>query len=123
VYQRAGRFGRADRLLSSREFQRVGRIGKRVASRYFVVLLATAEKPSEADRRRLGVTVSRRVGNAVKRNQIKRGVRAWFQRNRDELEGSLDVVVIARRDAAELTSGEITTALNEMLFSGKKAEE
>jgi len=120
VYKRTGRFERADRLLSSREFQRVGRIGKRVASRYFVVLLAATEKPSESGRRRLGVTVSRRVGNAVKRNRIKRGVRAWFQRSRYELEESLDVVVIARRDAAALSAGEITTTLDAMAVSAER---
>ena len=48
---------------------------------------------------RLGVTVTRKVGNAVQRNRIKRVVREVFRRNRD-LFPPADVVFVAKRDAA-----------------------
>jgi ribonuclease P protein component len=51
---------------------------------------------------RLGLTVSRKVGNAVVRNRVKRRVREWFRRTRSSFAGSWDIIVIARRDAAEL---------------------
>jgi ribonuclease P protein component len=51
---------------------------------------------------RLGLTVSRKVGNAVVRNRVKRRIREWFRRERGCFGGAWDVVVIARREAAAL---------------------
>jgi ribonuclease P protein component len=98
VAGRTGRFTRDDRLRRSREFQHVTRNGRRAASNAYVVLMG---EPRGASRRRLGLTVSRKVGNAVVRNQVKRRVREWFRRERGALaEG--DWVVIARRPAVAL---------------------
>jgi ribonuclease P protein component len=121
VTGRTGRFQRADRLLSSQEFRRVGRHGERLSTRYFVVLVSASETPGEKDRRRLGVTVSRRVGNAVVRNRVKRGVREWFRRNRVRLESPIDLVVIARNPASGLNGREIGVILDEMLFSARSS--
>jgi ribonuclease P protein component len=46
--------------------------------------------------------VSRKVGNAVVRNRVKRQVREWFRHTRSTLPGAWDIVVIARSEAAEL---------------------
>jgi ribonuclease P protein component len=46
---------------------------------------------------RLGITVTRKVGNAVRRNRIKRLVREWFRCRQQEL-SPCDLVVIAKRD-------------------------
>ena len=51
-------------------------------------------------RARLGITVTRKVGGAVRRNRIKRLVREWFRGRQEELK-SCDLVVIARRDIPE----------------------
>jgi len=51
---------------------------------------------------RLGLVVSRRVGGAVVRNRVKRVVREWFRRHRSLLPKGVDLVVIARSDAADL---------------------
>lgn len=64
--------------------------------------------------RRLGISASRRVGNAVVRNRVKRGVREWFRRQRETLPEGVDVVVIARRPAAELDGTGITRALESL---------
>lgn len=52
---------------------------------------------------RLGVTVTRKVGKAVKRNRIKRLVREAFRRERRSLPEGLDMVWVAKRDAIEMT--------------------
>jgi ribonuclease P protein component len=109
-----GRFGRADRLLRSSEFQRVTRCGKRAAARYFVVIAAPCEQPG-AQRQRLGVTVSRRVGNAVIRNRVKRRIREWFRAARHGLTPGIDVVVIARKGASELSTAETGVALGSLM--------
>ncbi len=64
--------------------------------------------------RRIGITASRKVGGAVVRNRIKRGVRDWFRRSRDELPGGVDVVVIARRPAARLSGRELSARLTDL---------
>jgi len=83
-----------------------------------VVLWVVSEATERGAGRRLGVTVSRRVGNAVVRNRVKRGVREWFRHKRGELEEPLEVVVIARQAASKLSAMEISNELNGLLKGG-----
>ena len=53
---------------------------------------------------RLGITVSRTVGNSVVRNRVKRRVRELFRVIRPRLAPNADFVVIAKSGAGELTS-------------------
>jgi ribonuclease P protein component len=109
-----GLFRRSDRLLLSRDFQRVARQGARVASSDFVMLVAPAgSAPGRLPgaTRRLGVTASRKVGPAVTRNRIKRGVREWFRHSREGFEVDVDVVVIARPGAASLEGARLRQQL------------
>jgi ribonuclease P protein component len=48
--------------------------------------------------RRLGVTVSKKVGNAVIRNRCKRIIREIFRKNKDKFPLGADVVVVVRRE-------------------------
>jgi ribonuclease P protein component len=114
---RTGRFERADRLLRWRDFQRLSRVGDQVVARPFVVLMASSDRASGGERPRLGVTVSRRVGNAVVRNRVKRAVREWFRRSRGSFERRLEIVVIARRGVKELSTREIWGVLNGIVSS------
>jgi len=109
------RFPSGSRLRRPREFQRVARIGKRRTSEHFIVLLACRDSDTMADRPRLGVTVSRRVGSAVVRNRVKRAVREWFRRTQGLLAPHADLVVIARQGAAGLRAREISDELCEVL--------
>ena len=61
---------------------------------------------------RLGLVVSRRVGNAVERNRVKRIVREWFRRERLEFSVAADFVVIARGAASGLTTPEAWSQLS-----------
>ncbi|MBW2542100.1 MAG: ribonuclease P protein component [Deltaproteobacteria bacterium] len=102
--------------MCTRDFTRVVKSGQRRVAGSFVVVLALETdsdggKPS-AGRPRLGVTVSKRVGNAVDRNRVKRRIREWFRRARTRLPQRSAIVVIARRTARDLSSGEIATALD-----------
>lgn len=102
-----GRFQPADRLRRSVEFQRVIRRGRRAAGGAFVVICAPRRERGEPARQaRLGITVSRKVGNAVVRNRVKRRIREWFRADRSALGAGVDLVVIGRAAAAELPSGE-----------------
>jgi ribonuclease P protein component len=103
-------FGAVDRLHRSAEFIRLQRSGLRFQSPHFVLYAGTLE--TEPERSRLGVTVSRRIGNAVIRNRVKRRVREIFRgRIRDSLAQGTSLVVIARAGAGSLATASITDEL------------
>jgi len=88
-----------------------------VSSASFVALVATggSEAGDRSSRQRLGVTVSKKVGNSVRRNLVKRRIREWFRAERGLLTGAFDVVIIARPAAGKLARGETAAALGELL--------
>jgi ribonuclease P protein component len=94
--------GRA-RLSRSAEFERVYRQGRSIANRHLV--LYTFPNAS-ADRPRLGLSVSRKVGGAVLRNRVKRLLRESFAQAEAGLEAGQDMVVVARPAAGELAERE-----------------
>lgn len=87
------------RLKRNRDFRVVFARGSSVANRFYVLYVIKKPQPSEL---RIGFSVSRKVGNAVSRNRVKRVLREVFRKWIPELPGSLDLVVIARKDAAPL---------------------
>jgi ribonuclease P protein component len=109
-------FGAADRLHRSSEYLRLQRHGVRHQSAHFVLYAGTI---GEDARSRLGITVSRRIGNAVARNRIKRRVRECFRRSlREQFTAGVSLIVIARVGAASLTrdamDNEIITAASKL---------
>lgn len=94
------RYTKADRLLKRSDFINLSNMGKVVSNRFF---LARFELSSTGGNR-LGITVTKRVGNAVKRNKIKRLIRESFRLHRNELIGAWDINLIAKITAVELSS-------------------
>jgi ribonuclease P protein component len=72
--------------------------GARKTSRGSVLALWIA-KGEKAPR--LGITASRKVGNAVVRNTAKRWIREWFRKTQETLPKGLTLVVVVRRGAVE----------------------
>lgn len=104
-------FAAPDRLHRSAEFIRLQRNGARFQTRHFVMYAGVLG--DDAARPRLGVTVSRRIGNAVVRNRVKRRVREIFRKNmRAILPAHTAVVVIARAGAGTLESAAIGDELS-----------
>lgn len=104
---------RTARLRDGRDFRRVNRTGKRRAGPHFVAVVAPAAHASTAGPR-LGLAVSRRVGNAVERNRVKRRIREWFRAERASLPPRTDWVVIARDGAAALDAASVARELGEL---------
>jgi ribonuclease P protein component len=96
-------FSKADRILKRPEFIQLSRNGKKIQNRHFIFIYS----PGQQNQSRLGVTVSKRVGNAVKRNRIKRLAREYFRRNRHRQKGIWDINIIAKKKAANLPTAQI----------------
>ena len=102
------RFGKELRVRSTREFAAIQKRGRKVHSSNFVVL---SFRQSPARTSRFGFAVSRRVGNAVTRNRLKRRLREMFRLHRRELAPARDFVVIAKPGAAGLSYAELVQEL------------
>ena len=94
------------RLLKSPEFTVCYEQGRKRFSRRFILFV---HKRSQDDGGiRVGLTVSRKMGNAVARNRIKRVVREYFRLHQDVFDSPLDIVVVPKRN---LEAKQLTLAL------------
>jgi ribonuclease P protein component len=98
-------FSRGRRLRRHVEFVRAQRLGRRVGTPHFTLLVAEQPRPSRAAR--LGVVVTRKIGDAVRRNRVKRLCRECFRLWPELFPAGVDLIVIARGGAHELGLAEV----------------
>ena len=91
------------RLTDSPEFERVYRQGTAFRGRLFSVHAF----PNENGTPRLGLSVSKKVGNAVTRNAVRRRLREVFHSTIGRIPGRFDLVASARPPASEATFEEL----------------
>lgn len=103
------KFSKIDRLLKRSDFIELSKSGKKIQNKQFIIIYS----PSRFKRTRLGITVSRKVGKATVRNKIKRQTREFYRLNRHNISGFWDINIIARKEAAGLTSGQIFSSMKE----------
>lgn len=84
-----------ERLKKRADYLAVQRRGRRRAGEHVIVCL----KRNQLGFSRVGVTASKRVGNAVRRNWWKRRVRECFRRNKSKMPVGYDIVVIVKASA------------------------
>jgi ribonuclease P protein component len=89
-----GRFPQSRRIRKRREYVAVQAGARRVVTAHFVILLQAQSEPGGAPR--LGITASRKVGNAVIRNRAKRLVREAFRATQSLWPFGMDLVIIVR---------------------------
>lgn len=82
-------------LKQNHEFRRLYGKGKRAVSPYFAVYCRRTGRPYS----RLGITAGTKLGNAVKRNRVRRRIRELYRTNEDRLSPGYDIVVVARTRA------------------------
>ena len=101
-------------LKKNEDFKKVFDEKKSCANKYLVLYY----KENELDSNRLGIQVSKKVGNSVVRHRLTRLIRESFRLNENSFKHGLDLVVIARGDAKGKTYKEIEDAL---LHLGKQS--
>ncbi len=100
------------RVKKEADFQTVFLAGNSKANRNYVVY--KLEKPGQKHFR-VGISVGKRVGNAVHRNQVKRRIRQSLQELKPQLKTDVDFLVIARPHADRLTQVEAKANLIHVL--------
>ncbi|WP_112182597.1 MULTISPECIES: ribonuclease P protein component [Paraliobacillus] len=103
---------KAYRLKKDKEFQLVFKQGKSFANRQLVIYYL---KKTEQKHFRVGLSVSKKIGNAVMRNQIKRYLRQAFLELDEQIDNTYDVIVIARVPTNNMDFFEIKKSLIHVL--------
>lgn len=108
-------FPKKERLLNRKDFVNLNRLGKRYRTRHFTVIF----KQNRLDITRLGITVSKKIGNAVKRNKVKRLIREFYRTHKSSFPQGYDIVVIANEGAYGLAYRKIKEELGEIILDKK----
>jgi ribonuclease P protein component len=101
-------FPKALRLLRRSEFLHVQEGGQKFSSECLLALV----KPNSRPYTRLGLTVSSKVGNAVVRVRLRRLLRELFRKRRRQWPAGLDVVLVVRSSAKEVSMAEMSRAFD-----------
>ena len=97
----------SESLKKNHQFQFVYKSGKSFANKYLVMYV----KENGLDINRIGISVSKKVGNSVVRHRFARLVRESYRLHESIFNSGLDIVVIARASAASASYHEIESAL------------
>lgn len=100
------------RVKKNKEFQYIFKNGKSFANRQFVIY---CDEKIGQEKFRIGLSVSKKIGNAVTRNRIKRYIRQAFLEMKDVLRNDMDYIIIARHQAATKDFHETKKSLQHIL--------
>jgi len=106
------------RVKREQDFQEVFEKGENTANRKFVIYYLEKEQ----DHFRVGISVGKRIGNAVTRNAVKRKIRHVLMEFSEDLKSD-DFVVIARKGVEELNYQEVKQNLQHVLKLAQLLEE
>lgn len=95
-------------IKNNRDFLKIYKTGKSYANRYLVMYLAPALEGSEG---RIGISVSKKVGNSVVRHRVKRLIKESYRLQFNRFRSGYDIVVVARKEAKGRDYKEIESAL------------
>ncbi len=97
----------SESLKKNKDFQQVYRRGKSYANRYLVMYILE----NHLNKNRLGISVSKKVGNSIVRHRLARLIRESYRLQEDRYRCGIDIVVIARIGAKEKTYKDIDGAM------------
>lgn len=97
----------SESLKKNRDFLTVYRKGASFANKYLVMYV----RENGLDKNRLGISVSKKVGNSVVRHHLCRLVREGYRLQEELFHRGVDIVVVARVNAKDCTYFEIERAI------------
>ncbi len=106
---------REERLRKNHHFKRVYQGGKSRVEKHTVIIF----RPNGMGYNRLGVSISKKVGNSVVRHHLKRLYSEAFYRLKNHLKTGYDIIIVARKGAASLKFADVMEELSGLLKRGK----
>ena len=97
----------SESLKKNIDFQTVYRIGNSNANKYLVMYVMK----NNLGKNRLGISVSKKVGNSIVRHRLTRLIRESYRLQEEKFPCGLDIVIIARASAKVKSYKEIESAL------------
>ena len=97
----------SESLKKNSDFKFVYRNGKSFANKYLVMYVLE----NNSDRNRLGISVSKKIGNSVVRHRVTRLIRESYRLHENMFNSGFDIVVVARNSASLVSYAEIESAL------------
>lgn len=105
-------FGKDERIRKRKDYLKVYQNGVRVDSKNFIIISCR----NRSGVKRLGLTASKKVGNSVKRNRIKRILREFFRLNKERFPVSQDTVIIVKKNIPSLKYQDVCRELGSLLI-------
>ena len=108
-------FLKKERLLNPRDFVNLNRLGRRQLTTHFAIVFAG----NGLGISRLGITVSRKAGNSVIRNKVKRLIREFFRLHKACFPRGYDILIVARKGAGNLDYRKVKEELGAFFLDKK----
>lgn len=97
----------SESLKKNKDFQTVYRNGKSYGNKYLVMYLLK----NDLEKNRVGISVSKKVGNSIVRHRLTRLIRESYRLQEERFQCGMDLVIIARAAAKDKSYREIESAL------------
>ena len=97
----------SESLKKNSDFKNVYTRGKSYANKYLVMYVLE----NNPGKNRIGISVSKKVGNSVVRHRITRLVRESYRLHENIFNSGLDIVIVARNSTSSVAYTEIESAL------------
>jgi ribonuclease P protein component len=110
---------RTESIKNNQDFRLIYRTAKSYANKYLIMYV----RKNESDQNRLGISVSKKVGNSVVRHRVTRLIRECYRLSENRILIGYDIIVVARAGARDRNYNEIESALLHLIKLHKIGKE